>query len=327
LLKTIYEFPYCTAAQLSRLLPAGVVNPQLRAYHEQRHQERMTVTPVGESPAKVRRAMLRRLMQLFHAQGGPYVQRHKIDNNSPILYSIAPRAVDLLAAEFDFDTAALARSARNRDPGEKFLWHARQRTNFRYAVTVAVAARADIEIAYWYKDGSVKIPITYQTDDGTIVEDTVIPDDFLGIRWLQSGIVEPLPVEADKRKDYPRVRKKLIAYVHLWRQIKQGIAKLPLAPPHMLRELHHTGQVRSRKPVYTIAGQPVLNFRVLWVAKGTQRKEGLRRLARDLHGPQGEGSGLFWFTDEPMYADQPEQVLGPVWQKARNDTWRALLGT
>ncbi len=69
LLKTIYEFPYCTAAQLSRLLPAGVVNPQLRAYHEQRHQERMTVTPVGESPAKVRRAMLRRLMQLFHAQG------------------------------------------------------------------------------------------------------------------------------------------------------------------------------------------------------------------------------------------------------------------
>ncbi len=105
------------------------------------------------------------------------------------------------------------RSARNRDPGEKFLSHARQRTNFRYAVTVAVAARADIEIAYWYKDGSVKIPITYQTDDGTIVEDTVIPDDFLGIRWLQSGIVEPLPVEADKRKDYPRVRKKLIARV------------------------------------------------------------------------------------------------------------------
>jgi hypothetical protein len=202
LLKTIYDFPYCTASQLSRLIPAGTINPQLRAYHEQRHQESTTVPSVGGTPAKVRRAMLRRLQQLFHAQGGAYVQRHKVDNNSPILYTIAPRAVDLLAAEFDLDTAALARSARNRDPGEKFLRHARQRTNFRYAVTVAVAARVDIEIAFWHKDGSVRIPMTYQTTDGTVVEDTVIPDDFLGIRWLQSGIVEPLLVESDKRKDY-----------------------------------------------------------------------------------------------------------------------------
>ena len=36
LLKAVYDFPYCTAAQLSRLLPEGVINPQLRAYHDQR---------------------------------------------------------------------------------------------------------------------------------------------------------------------------------------------------------------------------------------------------------------------------------------------------
>ena len=102
-------------------------------------------------------------------------------------------------------------------------------------------------------------------------------------------------------------------------------AKLPLAPPHVLRELRTTRQVRSQKPVYLIAGQPVQNFRVLWVAKGLDRKEGLRRLARDLDGSHGEASGLFWFCDEPMYAVEPERVLGPVWQKARNDTWRALL--
>jgi hypothetical protein len=200
-------------------------------------------------------------------------------------------------------------------------------TKFRFAVTVAVAEQPDVEIVFWHKDGSIKIPIAYYTDDGRFVEDTVIPDDFLGIRWLKRGIVEPLLVESDKRKDYPRVRKKLVAYVHLWRQIKDGTAKLPLAPPHVLRELRTTGQVRSPKPVYMIAGQPVMNFRVLWVAKGAERKDGLRRLARDLDGSQRESSGLFWFTDEPMYAAQPERVLGPVWQKARNDTWRALLGT
>jgi hypothetical protein len=179
LLKTIYEFPYSTAAQLSRLLPTGSINPQLRAYHDQR---RLVCTGEDlhfERVGGVRREIRRRLQQLFHAVGGSYVQRHKIDNNSPILYTIAMRAVDVLAAEFDLDEAALARSARNRDPGEKFLRHARQRTNFRYAVTVAVDARPDIEIAYWLKDGSTKISITYKTYDGTIVEDTVIPDDIL----------------------------------------------------------------------------------------------------------------------------------------------------
>src|ERR1700745_1275060 len=61
-------------------------------------------------------------------------------------YTIALRAVDLLAAEFDMDTAALTRSARNRDPGEKYLRHARMRTKFRFAVTVAVAEQPEIEI-------------------------------------------------------------------------------------------------------------------------------------------------------------------------------------
>src|SRR5262249_39230552 len=155
LLKTIYDFPYCTAAQLSRLLPVGTINAQLRAYHDERHGARA----VGGQRPPVRREILRRPHQLFRAQGGAYMQSDKIDNNSPILYPSALRAVDLLVAEFNLDTAALARSARNRDPGEKFLRHARMRTNLRFALTVAVTARDDVEIAYWYKDGRVKIPI------------------------------------------------------------------------------------------------------------------------------------------------------------------------
>jgi hypothetical protein len=93
-----------------------------------------------------------------------------------------------------------------------------------------------------------------------------------------------------------------------------------------VRDLRRSGQVRSDKPVYLIAGKPVVDFRVLWVAQGVERKEGLRRLAREVGGPQAEAAGLFWFTHEAQYLDQPERVLGPVWQKARNDTWRPLLG-
>jgi len=81
MLKTIYDFPYCSAAQLSHLLPVGTINPQLRAYQDQRREAQDVA---GQSP-KVWREILRRMQQSFHAQGGAYVQRHKIDNNSPIL--------------------------------------------------------------------------------------------------------------------------------------------------------------------------------------------------------------------------------------------------
>ena len=117
LLKTIYAFPYSTAVQLSRLLPTGSINPQLRAYHDQRRLVRTGEDLNFERIGGVRREIRRRLQMLFHAAGGPYVQRHKLDNNSPTLYTIAMRAVDLLAAEFDLDegsTRTLGPEPRSR---------------------------------------------------------------------------------------------------------------------------------------------------------------------------------------------------------------------
>jgi insertion element IS1 protein InsB len=236
------------------------------------------------------------------------------------------RTLCLSKTERMHDTAALTRSARNRDPGEKFLRHTLLRTGLRFAVTVAVAARSDIEIAYWMKDGSIRIPITYQAEDGTLVEDTVIPDDVLGIRWHATGRVETLLLESDKRKDYPRVRKKMLAYVQLARQIKHGTARLPIAAPPVVRDLRRSRQVRPHQRVYALAGQPIVHFRVLWVAKGAERKDGLRQLARDLEGPHSAAAGLLWFTHEAQYLEEPARVLGPVWQKARNETWRQVLG-
>jgi hypothetical protein len=323
LLKTVYELPYCDARQLSRLLPIGAVNPQLRAYLDQRQEERAREGWTTGQPAEARRSIVRRLQQLLHASGGPYLQQHTVTHNSRRLYTIAPRAVDLLAAEFDLDSGALARTARNKDVQERYLYHSRMRSCFRFALTVAVAARSDVAFEYWFKDGATKIGITYHTAAGTVVQDTVIPDEFVGLRW--GGKVEVLPVETDKRKDGARVKDKMAAYVHLWRQIKQGTAKLPLAPPHVVRQLRSSGQLRDTRQVYMIAGQPVLDFRVLWVAKGRERMEGLRRLAREVGGPQGVAAGLFLFTHEGQYVNDPERVLAPIWQKARNDTWRELL--
>ena len=313
LLKLVSELPYCDAKQLSRLLPVGTINAQLHAYHDRRREERVrTDNGLGNVPV-IRRVIRRRLQKLFH---GGYMQRHKVTDNAPILYTIAMPAVDLLAAHYDLDAAALARSARSRDPGDKYLEHARMRTTFRYSLAVGLPASPDAAIAFWYKDGSVKIPVAYHMPDGKIVQETVIPDDFIGIRW--HGVVEPFFVETDKRKDYPRVRKKFLAYLHLWRQIVQR----EKAQGHQ-RSVPVIRQ--ARPPVATIAGQPVRNVRVLWIAKGPERAAGLRRLARELDSPQEKASGLFWFTDESQYLDAPERVCEAIWQKARNDTWRPLL--
>jgi hypothetical protein len=323
LLKTIYELPYCDAAQLSRLIPIGAVNPQLRAYLDQRLEERARDGWTGGEGPQVRRSIVRRLQQLLHAEGGPYIQQHILNRHSRRLYTIAPRSVDLLAAEFDLDSAALARTARNKDVMERYVHHSRMRTGFRFALTVAVSARPDVAFEFWFKDGATKIGIMYHAPEGTVVRDTVIPDEFLGLRW--GGKVETLPIETDKRRDYKRVKAKMIAYVELWRQIRHGRAKLPLAPPHVVRQLRSSGQLRDTRPVYTIAGQPVLDFRVLWVAKGIDRMHGLRRLACEVGGPHGVAAGLFLFTHEAQYIDQPERVFAPIWQKARNEDWRQLL--
>ena len=125
LLKSIYELPYCDAAQLSQLMPIGAVNPQLRAYLDQSREKRVKAGWTGEAPAQARRSIVRRLQQLLHAAGGAYLQQHTLNQHSRRLYTIAPRAVDLLAAEFDLDSAALARSARNKDVMERYLHHAR----------------------------------------------------------------------------------------------------------------------------------------------------------------------------------------------------------
>src|SRR6266516_1255076 len=203
LLKSIYELPYIDAAQLSQLMPIGAVNPQLRAYLDQRREQRAREAWTEEAPAQARRSIVRRLQQLLHAAGGAYIQQHTLNQHSRRLYTIAPRAVDLLAAEFDLDSAALARSARNKDVMERYLHHARMRTCFRFALTVAVASTPGVEIVYWHKDGSIKLAITYHTPEGKVVQDKIIPDEFLGLRW--GGKIEPLIVEADKRKDSKRV--------------------------------------------------------------------------------------------------------------------------
>src|SRR2546430_1562288 len=130
---------------------------------------------------------------------------------------------------------------------------------FRFAMTIATMEQSEVQIAYWHKDGRIRIPISYQSSNGTMIEEKVIPAEVIGLR--HGATVESFPVEADKRRDFPRVKAKFLAYVHLWRQIRQANAQLPRAPLRLVRDLRRNGQLRADKPVYLIAGKPVVDFR------------------------------------------------------------------
>ena len=234
--------------------------------------------------------------------------------------------MDLLAAEYDLDTAALRRSARNRDPGEKFFRHARLRTNARFAFTIAMAAREDVEIAFWYKDGSIKIPITYTTDDGTVVEDTIIPDDFLGIRWTKSGIVEALFGESDRRKDYPTGEEEICGLCASLTADEKWYREAPIGTPACAASAAccragaiPTAGVYPRRPTHNEFSRAV----------DRQGSQNAKRACA--------GSPVDWTAHKVKRLDcsglrmrrniltQPERILESVWQKARNDTWRPLL--
>jgi len=67
------------------------------------------------------------------------------------------------------------------------------------------------------------------------------------------------------------------------------------------------------------------NFRVLSISRTEERKENMRRIAKRANDRE-TGSAMFWFACEKSYnLKNPESVLKPIWQSAKNDDWHHIL--
>ena len=67
------------------------------------------------------------------------------------------------------------------------------------------------------------------------------------------------------------------------------------------------------------------SFRVLTIAKTEKRKENLRKITKGADDRR-RGSLMFWFTSGENYNIQnPENILGPIWQTPKDDGFHNLL--
>jgi hypothetical protein len=73
---------------------------------------------------------------------------------------------------------------------------------------------------------------------------------------------------------------------------------------------------------HTIADRSISSFRVLTLTVSDARKENLRAIAREV---TSSGQGIFWFTCERAYQNNPAAVLNAIWQTARDDEYRQLI--
>ncbi|MBA7669157.1 hypothetical protein ES703_77285 [subsurface metagenome] len=66
-------------------------------------------------------------------------------------------------------------------------------------------------------------------------------------------------------------------------------------------------------------------FYVLTIAKTGKTKKNLRKITRGAD-ERKRGSLMFWFTSEENYnIQEPESILGPIWQTPKDDTYHSLL--
>jgi hypothetical protein len=251
------------------------------------------------------RKILDRLKKLFNHQ---YLERmcdRRIRTQSgseKMVYAITARAAQLLVDERGLEIGKVNWASKNRTVTDRHIKHTLMIGKFRTAVTLAVAAKEDLELLFWKEHrgtGQQLNPelldsVTLELEKGREERRKIVPDAFLGLE--DSDYEYFLYLEADRSTmTNDRFKKKLSAYWAWW---KQGGSK----------KKHQ-----------------VENFRVLTLTPSVKRRDNLRKAAIEA-SPGKNGSGMFWFACEKDYnVQEPETVLGDIWVTAKDDEKHSLL--
>ena len=271
MIKIIFEYRFITAGMLQDLVtPVKLTKNQqdaiekLRAYK----QAGATGTPDG-AQTKTRREILRRLQMLYHAG---YVQRQKLADGEPIIYSLGNLGADELMLHHGIDRQKIDWTTKAREAGERYIHHGLIISRFRHALEMALRDVPGVSLDSWIPSGAFKAKVRYQdtvrTREGTrtqIVDGVVIPD-WLFVLKVGDKFIHCF-LEADRSKmDHRRYLSKLKSYYAFYQTY-----------------------VRDEKK----AG--IQQMRVLTVTISEARKDNLRETA---HHVSSEGKCLFWFACE-----------------------------
>ena len=241
----------------------------------------------------------RLLRQLFRHR---YVNRKKISNNDPILYSPAKRGADMIAAERGMEPSGIAWTTKNREFKFSSLPHTRGTNTLRFALDISLRHLPGAEMLFWYPDKTFRKSVTYTVDFERKTK-RCTPDGFwaAGYRGHRyGGLVEfdNSTMAGTTKAEASRMLDKLEALWHLWLKWRERAYEDRLG---------------------------VDSLRLFYITKSEQRKANVRELARRV-GDQRNGSEFFWFACQKAYVESPFAVLDAIWQTPRDDAYKSIFG-
>ena len=110
LLKIIYDYRFITAPMLQDLVtPVDLTDKQQQALHKLNAEKKAKATTPGH---RTKREILRRLHLLYH---NGYVQRRKLSDWDPIVYSLGNLGADELVTQYGFDRREIEWTTKARE--------------------------------------------------------------------------------------------------------------------------------------------------------------------------------------------------------------------
>jgi hypothetical protein len=299
LLKIIYDYRFITAPMLQDLAPPVALTENQQKALSKLLAAKKATTPSpepSERPQRTKREILRRLQMLYH---NGYVQRRKLSDRDPIVYSLGNLGADELTLHFGIDRQEIEWTTKNRESSERYMQHGLLVSRFRHALALALRDVADVHLAFWEPSGAFQAKVTYRdtvkTREGThtaLVERTIVPDGVFVVTAGDKRIHYFL--EADRSQmSNARFLKKLKAYYAFWATyVKDG-----------------------KRP------SPIKQMRVITLTISEARKDNLRVTAQKV---STEAKNLFWFICEKAYLGKPQEILRDNWQTLEDNTFKSL---
>ena len=292
LLKIIYDYRFITADMLQDLAPAVQLSTRQQEALDKLKAVKKASTLV-DRPQRTKREILRRLQMLYHSG---YVQRKKLSDHDPIVYSLGNLGAEVLVMQYGIDRKEIEWTTKNRESGEHYIQHTLLVSRFRHAVELVLGNSPDATLEEWLPSGSFKASVQYtdavKTRAGTrtqVVQKVIIPDGVIVV--MVGGKRCHYFLEADRsRMSNARFLSKLKGYYAFWAQRTQEYG--------------------------------IRQMRVISVTISELRKDNLRETAQQV---STEAKDLFWFACERTYAGKPEAVFAPIWQTLKDDTLRSLI--
>lgn len=242
------------------------------------------------------RNLQRRLQKLYHAG---YIDRppRQLSYNKPLghmVYGLGNKGADLLAeSDPDFERKKIDWTTKNRGAGNWYINHALMISNFRTVLTLALKNHKEANLFRWWQGQKLK---DYVNVDGKKI--AIMPDALFTLEDAHNAM--DFFLEADRSTmDTKRILYKMKRYWEWYLQWdkkdgKRYNEKLDVGP-----------------------------FRVLILCKTEERKESLRRKAKEVD-EQGTGLRMFYFVSEnEISLSDPERILQSIWQTP-NDEYHAL---